>query len=60
MELIDADGKRLAVAHGSDNEVMQEVVWPLTSRRPTEYRIRIFDNAKGPWGHINVGNVRCE
>lgn len=58
VELIDGNGKRLAVTRGNDDEAMHEVVWPLNWRRGIDYRIRIFDNSKGPWGHINVGDIR--
>jgi len=60
VELIDETGKRLAVAHGNDDEAMHQVTWPASGYAGKTLRIRIFDNSKGPWGHVNVGNIRVE
>jgi len=59
VELIDEKGQRLAVARGNDDERMHEVTWSTAALKGKKLRIRIFDNAKGPWGHINVGNIQC-
>jgi hypothetical protein len=56
VELLDANGKRVAVARGANEERMREVTWPVTNSGP--YRIRIFDEEKEGWGHINVGRIR--
>lgn len=51
--------KRVHVARGKNNETMEEVVWDVSNLRGQPLRIRIVDQEKGPWGHINVGNIRC-
>lgn len=51
--------KRVYVARGKNNETMEEVVWDVSKLKGQSLRIRIVDQEKGPWGHINVGNIRC-
>jgi hypothetical protein len=58
VELIDASGRQIAVARGKNDERMEEVVWTLPLDGLGNYRVRIVDNEKGGWGHINVGNIR--
>jgi hypothetical protein len=58
VELIDEDGKQLFVEHGRDQEKMDERTWDLSGLKGKVLRIRIVDNDKGPWGHINVGEIR--
>jgi hypothetical protein len=59
VELIDEEGKMLAVARGKESETMDEVVWDVTAHKGKPLRIRIVDKEVGGWGHINVGNIRC-
>ena len=57
VELIDADtGMQLAVAHGKNDERMEEVAFDAPAGR--RLQVRIVDKETGGWGHINVGNVR--
>jgi len=59
VELIDEEGKILAVARGKESETMDETVWDVTAHKGKRLRIRIVDREVGGWGHINVGNIRC-
>jgi len=59
VELLDENGKRQAIARGVNSETMDEVVWDVAKLRGQRVQIRIVDNEKGGWGHINVGNIRC-
>jgi hypothetical protein len=58
VELIGEDGKRLAIERGKNTEHMDERVWDVTAHRNETLRIRIVDQEKGGWGHINVGLIR--
>ena len=58
VELIDDTGKQLFVERGKDSEIMDERVWDVTKFKGLALRIRIIDKDQGPWGHINVGNIR--
>lgn len=58
VELIDADGKRLAVARGRNTERMHEVTCTVPADAGP-LRIRIFDHETAGWGHINVGSIHA-
>ncbi|MEZ0326142.1 MAG: hypothetical protein ACAH95_09560 [Fimbriimonas sp.] len=60
-ELEDHYGsKRLAIERGRNTETMDERTWDVSAYKRHLVRIRIVDNEKGGWGHINVGNIRIE
>jgi len=58
VELVDESGKRLFVERGKDSEYMDERVWDTSNLKGKSLRIRIVDKEQGPWGHINVGDIR--
>jgi hypothetical protein len=65
VELLDGEGKRLAIARGKNSEAMEEVTWntgvgEASTHSATILQIRIVDKEKEGWGHINVGNIRVE
>jgi len=61
VELIDAtDSTQLTVARGQNRERMSEVTWDARPWKGKWVKLRIVDREVGGWGHINVGNVRCE
>lgn len=45
-------------ASGLNSETMRRVTWDLTPYAGKTGRIRIVDNASGPWGHINADDFR--
>lgn len=61
VELIDVKTKeQLKVERGHNTEVMDERTWDVSDYRGRTLQIRIVDDETGGWGHINVGNIRCE
>ena len=61
VELIDTKTKKqLKVEHGNNSETMDERTWDLSTYQGRTLQIRIVDEEAGGWGHINVGNIRCE
>ncbi|MDR3692214.1 MAG: hypothetical protein P4L46_22725 [Fimbriimonas sp.] len=58
VELVDDAGKRLFVERGKNSEFMDERVWDISKLTGIPLRIRIVDKEQGPWGHINVGDIR--
>ena len=60
VQLIDADGKQLAVERGRNTESMDERTWDVSAHRGKPLRIRIVDREKEGWGHLNVGRIRVE
>lgn len=61
VELIDVKTKeQLKVERGRNTEVMDERTWDVSGYRGRTLQIRIVDDETGGWGHINVGNIRCE
>ncbi len=61
VELIDTKTKeQLKVERGHNTEVMDERTWDVSGYRGRTLQIRIVDDETGGWGHINVGNIRCE
>lgn len=45
-------------ATGENDEKMQEVTWDVARFRGQVARIRIVDEASGPWGHINADDFQ--
>jgi hypothetical protein len=45
-------------ATGNNSERMQREVWDVSMYRGQVARIRIVDNASGPWGHINCDDFQ--
>jgi microsomal dipeptidase-like Zn-dependent dipeptidase len=45
---------------GMNSEVFRREWWDVRGLRGQEARIRITDNASGPWGHINVDDFRFQ
>lgn len=61
VELIDAKTKQqLKVERGRNSETMDERVWDVSQYKGRTLQLRIVDDETGGWGHINVGNIRCE
>lgn len=61
VELIDVKTKeQLRVEHGNNSETMDERTWDISGYKGRTLQIRIVDDEGGGWGHINVGNIRCE
>lgn len=57
VELVSAaDNKVFFDAHGNDNEALAPVTVDLEKLVGKEIYIRIVDEQKGPWGHINFDN----
>ena len=53
VELIDQDGKVVHRSTGRVTENMHQVVVDLTSHQGKELSIRLVDEGKGGWGHLN-------
>lgn len=51
------DGKRVFAATGNDSPQFQWVTWDVKSLQGKKATFRIFDSAKGAWGHINIDHV---
>ncbi len=49
-----SDGKELFKATGGDREAYSRVNWDASDYIGTQCYIKIVDNAKGAWGHINI------
>jgi len=60
VELIDDKGKQLLVEHGRNKEEMDERTWDVSGLKGKLLRIRIVDQEKDGWGHINVGEIRSQ
>lgn len=66
VELLSGEGappanpKQVSIARGKNRETMDDVVWDVSKYKGQHLKIRIVDQEKGGWGHINVGNIRCE
>lgn len=54
-----ANPQRIHIARGKNSETMEDIVWNVAQDKPMPLKIRIVDQEKGGWGHINVGNIRC-
>jgi putative membrane-bound dehydrogenase-like protein len=53
VELVDAAGLAFFACSGTNSEAMQRVVVDLRGRRGQRIRVRLVDDASGPWGHVN-------
>ena len=51
------DGKSVHRATGADSGQLRWESWDVSSLRGMPAQIRIFDQAKGAWGHINIDHV---
>ncbi len=67
IELLDASGATytpvpgIAPKTGLDSELLRRDWWSVgTLNKTKDYAIRITDNATGPWGHINIDDIRFE
>lgn len=47
-----------ATATGANSETMRRVEWDTRSLNGRRARIMITDESSGPWGHINVDDIR--
>lgn len=61
VELIDAvSGDQIYVEHGRNSEMMDRRVWDVSKLKDKVLQLRVVDNEKGGWGHINCGDIRFE
>lgn len=51
------DGKSVRSATGPESEELEWASWDVTEFSGRKARVRIFDNATGGWGHINVDQI---
>lgn len=51
------DGKRVHTATGANHDRLTWTCWDVTRWKGSPAVIRIVDNVKGPWGHIDVDHV---
>jgi len=51
------DGKELFKATGTNREGYRKVYWDASDYLGQECYIKVVDNAKGGWGHINVDDI---
>ena len=56
--LAAADGRKLFATSGANYESLQRVVVDLSAELGRAIRIRIVDQQKGHWGHINFDDFR--
>ena len=54
-----ASDKELIKAAGEEDEAMTEVLWDVSKLKGQRVYLKVVDRATGPWGHINVDNVRA-
>ena len=59
VELLDENGKQIYIERGRNTERMTEREWDVSKYPGRLLQIRIVDHETGPWGHINVGRIRC-
>lgn len=52
------DGSRVMSATGKCHEKMQRVHWPVGKYIGRKGRIRLVDNYRGSWGHLNFDDFR--
>ncbi|MFM1873073.1 MAG: hypothetical protein RL398_2495, partial [Planctomycetota bacterium] len=53
VEVLTADDTLLSSAHGDEDEQMRPVVVDLREHVGKSIRVRLIDEAKGHWGHLN-------
>ncbi|MGB0993220.1 MAG: PVC-type heme-binding CxxCH protein [Akkermansiaceae bacterium] len=59
VEIIDtSSGKPIFTAHGEDRENMRRVTVDLTNHQGKTIAVRLIDEAKGGWGHINYDDFQ--
>ncbi len=59
VEIVDkSSGKVIHQSFGRETENMRQVVIDLRKHQNAEIYIRIVDNVKGGWGHVNFDNFR--
>lgn len=51
------DGKRVRSATGHDAPAMRWESWDVREFKGKKAKFRVFDQAKGAWGHINIDQV---
>ena len=51
------DGTSVRSATGPESEELEWASWDVTEFSGRKARLRIFDNATGGWGHINVDQI---
>ena len=51
------DGESVRQSTGAESETLEWKSWDVTKLRGQSAQIRIFDNATGGWGHINVDQI---
>lgn len=56
LELL-VDGKSVRSATGADSGQLRWESWDVSALRGKQAAIRVFDRAKGNWGHINVDQI---
>ncbi|HEX8913124.1 MAG TPA: PVC-type heme-binding CxxCH protein [Humisphaera sp.] len=56
--LTAADGKAFFKASGTDHETLRQVLVDLEKVQGQEIRIRLVDERKGAWGHVNFDDFR--
>ncbi|MCB9234669.1 MAG: membrane dipeptidase [Bacteroidia bacterium] len=58
--LDDERYRSVRYATGSNNDLLQRGEWEVREFFGRECRIRITDEARGAWGHINVDDIRFQ
>ncbi|WBB58407.1 GH32 C-terminal domain-containing protein [Streptomyces sp. WMMC500] len=56
----DRDGRELARQTGMDDEAYARVVWDTSAWAGEQVHLRVVDDKKGGWGHLNLDDVRTE
>jgi hypothetical protein len=52
------DGQVVRTSTGKNNEKLEWDYWEVAGLHGRKAHIEIIDNAKGPWGHINIDDIR--
>ncbi len=51
------DGAMVQIAHGRDSDAFSDMTWDVSPWTGRQASLRIFDEASGGWGHIQVDDV---
>lgn len=51
-------GEQLFVEHGTNSEVLTTRTWNVVPYVGEQLQIQIYDRETGPWGHVNVAEIR--